>query len=484
MNQPHPRAGSDNKERDMNQPHPRAGSDKKQRKWFNEFPDPMVLIFMVLVAVYLLTFIIPAGEFARELVDGRNRVIPDSFQLLAETAPLHFFDLFLAIPQGMINASPFLFIVFIAGGLFHVLQSTGALENMVGVAANKVGAGNSLRSRNLIIVLGTFIYGFFGVAVGGENNIALVPLGVLVAAAIGCSRLVGVTMAVGGIGIGFALSPINPYTVGVAQSIGELPLFSGWSLRLLMVLTSLALLSAYLCLRVVKMEFHDDQPAEMSKPLHEYRLSRQDLTILGIFLIGLAILVTGVFTRGWYIKEITAIFLMMAIVIGFASGMTANQLVKRMMEGAASVTSGALVIGLAASIPVILQDARVIDTIVKSLSAILEGTPVAVAAVLTSIIQGIINLFIPSGSAQALITMPILIPVADLIGMSRQLMVTAFQIGDGLTNLFIPTAGGILAMLALGRVSYAQWLPVIVPIMVPIYVLCWVMMVAAAYLGY
>src|SRR5690606_37500875 len=128
--------------------------------------------------------------------------------------------------------------------------------------------------------------------------------------AIGCSRLVGVTMAVGGIGIGVALSPINPYTVGVAQSIGELPLFSGWSLRLLMVLTSLALLSAYLCLRVVKMEFHDDQPAEMSKPLHEYRLSRQDLTILGIFLIGLAILVTGVFTRGWYIKEITAIFLM------------------------------------------------------------------------------------------------------------------------------------------------------------------------------
>src|SRR5690554_4691355 len=110
MNQPHPHAGSDNKERDMNQPHPRTGSDKKQRRWFNEFPDPMVLIFMVLVAVYLLTFIIPAGEFARELVDGRNRVIPDSFQLLAETAPLHFFDLFLAIPQGMINASPFLFI--------------------------------------------------------------------------------------------------------------------------------------------------------------------------------------------------------------------------------------------------------------------------------------------------------------------------------------------------------------------------------------
>lgn len=462
----------------------RAGAHATKRGWFREFPDPMVLIFMVLVAVYLLTFIIPAGEFAREVVDGRSRVISGSFQLITETVPLHFFDLFLAIPQGMINASPFLFIVFIAGGLFHVLQSTGALENVVGVAANKVGAGNSTRSRNLIIVLGTFIYGFFGVAVGGENNIALVPVGVLIASAIGCSRLVGVTMAVGGIGIGFALSPISPYTVGVAQSIGELPLFSGWELRTLMVLASLAMLSAYLCLRVVKMEFHDDQPVEMSKPLHEYTLSRQDLIILGIFLTGLVTLLTGVFSRGWYIKEITAIFLMMAIVIGFAAGMSANQLVKRMMEGAASVTSGALVIGLAASIPVILQDAQIIDTLVKSLSSVLEGMPVALAAVLTSVIQGVINLFIPSGSAQALITMPILIPLADLIGMSRQLMVSAFQIGDGLTNLFIPTAGGILAMLALGRVSYAQWLPVIVPIMVPIYALCWVLMVAAAYLGY
>ena len=465
-------------------PHNRPVRDVKKRRWFSEFPDPMVLIFMVLVGVYLLTFIIPAGEFTRELVDGRNRVIPDSFEYLGGVATLSFFQLFLAIPQGMINAAQFLFIVFIAGGLFHVLKGTGVLENLIGVTANKLGANDSIKNRNLILTLGTFIYGFFGVAVGGENNIALVPIGALIASAIGCSRLVGVTMAVGGIGVGFALSPISPYTVGVAQSIGELPLFSGWELRLLMVVTCLAILSAYICLRVVNMEFHDDQPVEMSKALHEYRVSRQDVVILGIFLAGLSIMLTGVFTRGWYIKEITAIFLMMAIVIGFAAGLSANQLVRQLVDGAASVTSGALVIGLAASIQVILNDAHIVDTIVKSLSSILEGTPVALAAVLTSVIQGVINLFIPSGSAQALVTMPILIPVADLIGMSRQLMVTAFQIGDGLTNLFIPTAGGILAMLALGRVSYARWLPVIVPVMVPMYVMCWIMMVAASYMGY
>lgn len=188
--------------------------------------------------------------------------------------------------------------------------------------------------------------------------------------------------------MGFALSPISPYTVGVAQSIGELPLFSGWELRLLMVVTCLAILSAYICFRVVKMEFDDDQPVEMSKALHEYRISRQDVIILVIFLAGLAIMLTGVFSLGWYIKEITAIFLMMAIVIGLASGLNANQLVRQMMDGAASVTSGALVIGLAASIQVILNDAYIVDTIVSSLSSILEGTPVALAAVMTSVIQG------------------------------------------------------------------------------------------------
>ncbi|MEE3879302.1 MULTISPECIES: YfcC family protein [Vibrio] len=465
-------------------PQPLHGGYVKKRRWFSEFPDPMVLIFLVLVGVYLLTFIIPAGQFTRELVDGYNRVVPGSFEYLEGVATLSFFQLFLAIPQGMINAAQFLFIVFIAGGMFHVLKGTGALENMIGVIANNLGANDSIKSRNLILTLGTFIYGFFGVAVGGENNIALVPIGALIASAIGCSRLVGVTMAVGGIGVGFALSPISPYTVGVAQSIGELPLFSGWELRMLMVVTCLAILSAYICFRVVKMEFDDDQPVEMSKALHEYRISRQDVIILVIFLAGLAIMLTGVFSLGWYIKEITAIFLMMAIVIGLASGLNANQLVRQMMDGAASVTSGALVIGLAASIQVILNDAYIVDTIVSSLSSILEGTPVALAAVMTSVIQGVINLFIPSGSAQALVTMPILIPVADLIGMSRQLMVTAFQIGDGLTNLFIPTAGGILAMLALGRVSYARWLPVILPIIVPMYVICWIMMVAASYMGY
>ena len=454
---------------------------QRNKKWYQTVPDPMVLIFMILLATYALTFVVPAGEYERVEQDGRTRVVPESFEYLPDVGAISPFDIFVAVPRGLNEASLYLFIVFIAGGLFHILQRTGALENAIGVAVNRAG----VERRNIIITAGTFIYGFFGVAVGFENNIALVPIAVLIASAIGCSSLVGTTMAVGGIGIGFALSPINPYTVGVAQGIAELPTFSGAWLRTLLVVSSLALLSLYICKWVVRMDFEEpDNTKAMTKSLDEYRLTRQNKLTLGVFILGLAAMLVGVFTQGWYINEIAGMFLLMAIVIGIVNGLSANEIVKQMMEGASKVTPGALVIGLAASIQVILSQAQIIDTIVHGLSGLIEGIPGAMSAIMASVVQGAINLFVPSGSGQALVTMPILIPVADLVGMSRQLMITAFQVGDGLTNLIVPTSGGTLAMLALGRVSYVKWLKAILPFMVLVYVLAWVGLVIGHYVGY
>ncbi|MBW6390101.1 YfcC family protein [Billgrantia antri] len=454
---------------------------QRNKKWYQTVPDPMVLIFMILLATYALTFVVPAGEYERVEQDGRTRVVPESFEYLPDVGVISPFDIFVAVPRGLNEASLYLFIVFIAGGLFHILQRTGALENAIGVAVNRAG----VERRNIIITAGTFIYGFFGVAVGFENNIALVPIAVLIASAIGCSSLVGTTMAVGGIGIGFALSPINPYTVGVAQGIAELLTFSGAWLRTLLVVSSLALLSLYICKWVVRMDFEEpDNTKAMTKSLDEYRLTRQNKLTLGVFILGLAAMLVGVFTQGWYINEIAGMFLLMAIVIGIVNGLSANEIVKQMMEGASKVTPGALVIGLAASIQVILSQAQIIDTIVHGLSGLIEGIPGAMSAIMASVVQGAINLFVPSGSGQALVTMPILIPVADLVGMSRQLMITAFQVGDGLTNLIVPTSGGTLAMLALGRVSYVKWLKAILPFMVLVYVLAWLGLVIGHYVGY
>lgn len=444
-------------------------------------PDPMVLIFGVLVVAVILTHMIPAGSFEREVVDGTTRVVPDSYERV-DGNPAAFFDIFLSIPKGMIVAAQYLFIVFIAGGLFKVLSSTGALENSVGTLVKRVGVKN----RTLIIWITVFVFGFFGVAVGFENNIALVPIALLVARAIGGNRLIGVGMAVGGIGVGFALSPINPYTVGVSQDIADLPMFSGYALRLGLVLCALTVVAAYLSRAVDRHgpDASDDDSEGLSKPLHEYSLSRHDAKVLVVFVGGLAVMLFGVFSWDWYINEIAAMFLAIAVFVGIVCRMPGDVFIDRMMTGASSVTSGALIIGLAASIQVVLEEAQIIDTVVDTLAGALSILPVALAAVVTTLVQGSINFFIPSGSGQAMVTMPILIPLGDLMGITRQTMILAFQVGDGLTNLIVPTAGGTLAMLALGKVSYSDWLRFCFPMIALIYAMSWAFIVLAVYTGY
>jgi uncharacterized ion transporter superfamily protein YfcC len=451
------------------------------KPWYLRVPDPMVLIFSILVIASILTHFIPAGEFARETIDGMTKIVPGSYQTITGQ-PTSFFDVFVAVPLGLINAAPYLFIVFIAGGLFHLLKVTHALENLVGTAVHKVGTHN----KPLVIIATTYIFGFFGIAVGFENNIALVPIAILVGRALGGSNMLGVGMAVGGIGAGFALSPINPYTIGVSQKIAELPLFSGAGLRWALVLSALMIVALYMIRYDRKHGKSNDTTggAQLSKALHEYSMNAQDYRVMGIFLAGLALMLWGVFTKGWYINEIAACFLMIAIAVGIACKMNGDTIVKHMMDGASTVVPGALVIGLAASIQVVLKDAQVIDTVVYGMSNMLHGMPDVVSAISMSVAQGFLNFFIPGGSGQALVTMPVLIPLSDMIGVSRQVTILAFQVGDGLTNLIVPTSGGTLAMLALGGVSYERWLKMVLPLVGTLYLLAWAFITFAVLTGY
>ncbi|MBM7454980.1 putative ion transporter superfamily protein YfcC [Oceanisphaera litoralis] len=457
------------------------------KPWYQKFPDPMVLIFYILLLASFLAWVVPKGAYEVETVDGRQRVIADSFHYLADdTTPLsvagavnQLFNIFVAIPQGLIQSAQYLFIVFIAGGLFNILYRSHALENLVGTTVRRIG----LDKGHLLIWLATYLYGIFGMSVGYENNIALVPVALLVSSALGYTNLVGACIAIGGIGIGFTLSPINPYTVGVAQSIAGLPIFSGALLRFGMAFMALSLLAWYITTFVApKHRAGEDEggTGALSKKIEDYRLSARDLSIISVFFLGILVIAgcsylagTGALGRSWYIKEITAVFIVMSIVIAAICRINPNRYVADMVEGASKVTGGALVIGLAASIKVVLEDGQIIYTIVDTLNRALDFMPESLIAVGISVIQGIINLFIPSGSGQALVTMPVLIPLADLVGISYQVMILAFQVGDGLTNMIVPTSGGTLAMLALARVGYSDWIKVIFPLIALIYVLSW-----------
>ncbi|WP_413285468.1 YfcC family protein [Vibrio sp. MA40-2] len=477
----------------IEQPETRSNNVDTPKFWYQKFPDPMVLIFYILLIASALTWLVPQGVYDTETVDGRQRVVAGSFHFLTDTSdPIgvfgvvnKIFDIFVAIPQGLIQSAQYLFIVFIAGGLFNILYRSNALENFVGSSVKRIG----LERGNVLIWLATYLYGVFGIAVGFENNIALVPVALLVSSALGYKNLVGACISIGGIGIGFALSPINPYTVGVSQNIAGLPIFSGAVVRCILTFVCLSLLAWYIT-SFVAPKSRDDVVAQkdLSSKLNRYTMSTQDKAVMFIFLMGIIIIAgcsylagTGDLGRSWYIKEITAVFLLISIVIAATCRIGANQYVKYMIEGASSVTGGALVIGLAASIKVVLEDGQIIYTIVHSFNLLLNYVPESLIAVTISIIQGFINLFIPSGSGQALVTMPILIPLADLIGISHQVMILAFQVGDGITNLIIPTSGGTLAMLALAKVSFSQWVKTIFPVIVMVYMVSWVCLIIAQY---
>lgn len=478
---------------DINEDKSYSSQIKDKRAWYLRMPDPMVLIFYILLVASALSWIVPKGAYDLEKVDGRQRVVAGSFHYLAENTGSNtlasvvnnVFDIFVAIPQGLIQSAQYLFIVFIAGGLFNILYRTNALENFVGTSVKRIG----LKRGNLLIWLSTYLYGVFGIAVGFENNIALVPVALLVSSALGYKNLVGACIAIGGIGIGFALSPINPYTVGVSQSIAGLPIFSGALLRCILTFLSLSLLAWYITKFVApKAKAEESTSDQLSKQLSDYRMNSRDVCVMLVFLAGIVVIAgcsylagTGVLGRSWYIKEITAVFIVMSIVIAAICRIGANQYVKHMIDGASKVTAGALVIGLAASIKVVLEDGQIIYTIVHTLNLLIDFMPDALIAVTISVIQGIINLFIPSGSGQALVTMPILIPLADLVGISRQVMILAFQVGDGITNLIIPTSGGTLAMLALARVGFSEWVKTIFPVIIMVYVLSWIFLVFAQY---
>ncbi len=461
-------------------------------KWYERLPHPYVILFLIIVLATIMTYLIPAGLYDRvEMVVGsrtRMGVDPSTFHYIAQN-PVGFFDMFLAIPKGLISAASIMVIVFASGGLFKVLEESGALENGVGVAVKHLGTNHE--SKLLWIV--TFIFAFLGAAVGFENLIALVPIAVFVSIALGGDLLVGAGISIGALGIAFATSPINPYTVGTSDFIAQLPMFSGWPLRTAFCLAAVILTGMHTIKYFKKVKadpsksFVKDISTEgfdLTHAIEDYKLSGQDKLVLGGFGVGLVIMLWGIFQHHWYINEMSAVFVILAIALGFMAKMGPSRIAALMIEGASGVAGGALVVGVARAIQVVLEQGQIQDTIVNSLATPLQHLSVTVSAVLMTLVHCVVNFFIPSGSGQAMATMPIMIPLSDVIGMTRQTAILAFQVGDGVTNMIYPTLGGLLAMLALARVPFDKWFRFAFPLVLKILVVSWIFLIVAVQIGY
>ena len=453
----------------------------KRKKWYDYIPHPVVLLFGIIVLTAVLSYILPAGLYERVLVDGRERVVPGSYQTIPST-PLSILDMFRAIPLGFKAASEIIFVVLASGIMFGILEKSGMVENTVGTIVRKMGT----RRQFLLIACMTYLYGLLGVMIGYENNIAMVRIAAVMTLALGGDLVLAAGISVGAITVGFGLSPINPYTVGVGHKIAEMPLFSGAVLRSGLCFVGLTLLAWY-NIRYFKRikkdparslgQGLDQEGLRLSQPLQTYSISRNNTWVGGIFLLGISIMLFGIFRYGWYINEISAIFLMISILTGLAARMSGSELSETALKSIAVVAPGAFMVGYATSIREAMEMANISDTIAHNLALALEGLPVYSSAVCMSLSQSVINLFIPSGSGQALATLPIMIPLGELLGLPRQSTILAFQIGDGVTNLFNPSLGGLIAMLSMCRVPFDRWLRFIFPLVLIILLVAWVFLI-------
>lgn len=470
-------------------------SPLQKKLWYERIPNAFIIIFLIMVLVAVLTYIIPSGQFERIMMEnGREGVDPDSFHYIEKSPSMKTspFDLFRSIPIGMVQAGTVMMIVFLAGGMFKILQESGAMENGIGMAVRKIEEKNISPYWGLALL--TLLFGFFGAAVGFENLIGFVPLGIMVALGLGFDLMVGAGAVIGALAVGFATSPINAYTVGVAHEIAGLPTFSGMGLRTIYVLVSLALMYWHMTSYMKKVE--KDPTRSLVKgistegltidrnQLQSYHLDTRGKIMLLAFFSFIAVVVYGVVVHQWYLDEIAALFVIYAIIFAVISGMSSEKMVQTFIKGASAVTGGALIVGLARAIQVIMAQGEISDTIIYNLSLPLRQLSPILSAIAMTIVQGVINFFIPSGSGQAMVTMPIIVPLSDIINVGRQIAVLAFQIGDGVTNMIIPTSGGLLAMLAIARVPFDKWFRFIIGLVVKVYIAGWIILAIATLINW
>jgi uncharacterized ion transporter superfamily protein YfcC len=413
-------------------------------------PGAFVLLFVLVVAAAAATWVLPAGAYDRMEENGRTLVNPGSYRRV-DPRPAGVADVFLAYPRGLAAVAPIVFYIFIIGGAFGVIQATGAVDAAI-TAVVRASRGRGPLVVAALLLLFALGGGTIGIA---EETLPFIPALVVLARRLGYDETTGAAIALVGAGAGFSGAFLNPFTIGVAQGIAGLPLFSGMGYRLLVwaVITAIALAYVLLYARRVRGAGAFDHAD--SGPLARPTL-RQMLVLL-VLMLSLGAIVAGAMLWQWGIPEMSGLFVAVAVAAGLVGGLGGDGTAAKFIEGAATIVSGALVVGLARGVLVVLDGARVTDTILHGLVQAVGGLPGEVTVVGIYGVQVVLSYLVPSASGQAALSLPILVPLADLVGVTRQTSVLAYQFGDGFSNIFAPTSGYFMAGLALAGVPWNRW---------------------------
>ncbi|WP_424244047.1 putative ion transporter superfamily protein YfcC [Elusimicrobium posterum] len=429
-----------------------------------------LLIFCILIATAVMSWIIPAGKFERVEQNGQTLTVPGSYHSVERNAQ-GVTDVLLAPIKGFQASSGIVIFIFILGGVFTIIERTGTIHAFIQKISYFFTHKKHL--KKFFIPVSMFAFSLCGALFGMEEEVIIfVPIFIPLAISLGYDTMVGMTVPFLGAFAGFCAAFFNPFTVGIAQSIAELPMYSGMEYRIVVWLIATSIVTAYVSAYGAKVLAHptksftyhmDLEKRAQMKIVNEIELQNPKITfshkaVVAIFLLGIFGVVFGVNKYSWYIDEIGALFLAVGLLCAIFGRLGVTQTTDALLDGMKSMISVALLLSLARSIIVVATDGNILDTFLYWMALGIGKMPHMLAAQAMFVFQTILNFFIASGSGQAVLTMPIMAPLSDLVGVSRQTAVLAYQFGEGWGNPIIPTAPVTVAVLTIAGISWTRWL--------------------------
>jgi len=441
-----------------------------------KFPNAFVILISVIIFAWILTYIIPQGSYQRILdeVTGTTKVLNNSYQSV-DSKHLSFMDLILSIPRGIIGRADAIVLILLIGGSFYVIEKTGALNQGL-VKLVRILEGK----ETLALVLVSTLYAAAGVTIGmQEEVIAMIPILLLFGKSLGFNTLTVILMSYGSTVIGSSFSPSNPFAVLIAQKEAGLPLLSGSELRLMVLAIVLVVWTIYLVRYA-----HRNRIEKIQMPSAHESMTARSKIILILLGATFCVVIYGLLFLNWDFNEMSASFFALGIAAGLIGRLGINGTGEFYIEGFKEMMFASIILGLANSISLILKEGMVMDSIVNGLFGPLQYLPPSVSAISMMVAHTFLHFPVPSYSGQAVLTMPILVPLSDLIGISRQTCVLAYQYGAVMGDMIVPTNGALMAVLALCNIPYNKWLKFAIKPTLIILLVAAIALVIAVSIGY
>ena len=455
-------------------------------------PHTLILIYLMVVAAALATWIVPGGQYQRVEKDGRTIPVPDSFQYV-DHKPQGLGALFVSPIQGFVQASAIIAFVLIMGGVFALVQKTGAIDAGISALAGRFGRSRALRALFIPVTMIVFSLGgaVFGMC---EEAMPFVLVFVPLAVSLGYDRIVGTAIPFIGAAAGFAGAFFNPFTVGIAQGIAGLPLYSGLAYRLIVWAIGTTIAIVFVT-RYASRVRKDSKKSLTYEEDAEFRLAAQakadpgerkpvtaaHKAVLLLFLSGMVLLVVGILKFKWYINEIAGLFLALGILAGLIGRLKSDDMARAFVDGAKDMVNTAFIIGIARALLIVATDGRIMDTLLHGVARSIAHVHPVFSAQLMFVGQCVINFFVHSGTAQAALTMPIMAPLGDLVGITRQTSVFAFQLAEYI-NPILPTSGVTMGVLGLAKLRWEKWAKWLLPLLLAWFVFALLSLVPAVLL--